>query len=367
MLETARDRETSFAVRAGNPLYSHPMPRHRNRPLCVLRFCLPLLSVLWFARPARAAEPATNGEAAWMPLSQAAALLGMAAPVPLPDGCLLSNATHAVRFSAGHRSAVMDGVNVWLHLPPREAASNDLRDIAAADYATLLQPLLSATSAAPSRLRIALDAGHGGEDTGASSARPAVHEKEITLDIAQHVARKLSAAGHHVLQTRPRDTYEPLGERVRAAAARQAQLFVSIHANSAPSNHLATGIETYILPAAGFTGTGDTFHGLTNACPGNRFDARNALLGFALQRQCAPLAAMDRGLKHARYFVLKESPCPAALVECGFLTNTNDAARLGDAAYRRHLADAIAAGLLDYARLQLPDAPTTNRPPISGH
>ncbi len=117
------------------------------------------------------------------------------------------------------------------------------------------------------------------------------------------------------------------------------------------SNHLALGIESYILPAAGFSNTGDLAHGPTNACPGNHFDTANALLGFAIQRRCAPLSAMDRGLKHARYYVLKEAPCPAVLIECGFLTNTNDAARLGDAAYRQKLADAITAGILDYTAL----------------
>ena len=304
---------------------------------------------------ARGAEPATNTEAgAWIPIAHVQAALGLTSSERLADGLVLSNAFHVLHLFSGRRSATIDGVCAWLHLPPRDAATNDLRDVARVDVDNLLQPVLLAIAAPPAQLRIVLDAGHGGDDTGARSAAPEVREKDVSLEIARHVASRLTAAGQQAFLTRTHDVYEPLGERTRFAAAHHAQLFVSIHANSAPSNHLAMGAETYILPAPGFPGTGEFAHAPTNACPGNRFDVPNALLGFAIHRRCAPLTGMDRGLKRARFFVLKESPCPAVLFECGFLTNTNDAALLGNAAYRRKLADAIAAGILDYTCLALP-------------
>jgi N-acetylmuramoyl-L-alanine amidase len=303
-------------------------------------------------------QPATNAEpaAAWVPLACMAEQFGLTNQERSAEGVAFSNAFHALRLYAGRRGAVLDGVTVWLHQPPRDAGTNDLRDVSRTDCETLLQPLLLATAAPPPRLCIVLDAGHGGEDTGARSAAPEVHEKDVALDIARQVAGRLTAAGQHVVQSRPHDAFETLGSRVRAAEKHHAQLFVSIHANSAPSNRLALGAETYILPAAGFSGTGENGHTPTNACPGNRHDPANALLGFALQRRCAPLAGMDRGLKRARYFVLKEAPCPAALVECGFLTNTNDTTRLADPGYRRQFAAAVAEGILDYTRLALPPA-----------
>ncbi|MEI8242294.1 MAG: N-acetylmuramoyl-L-alanine amidase [bacterium] len=313
-----------------------------------------LLLLMIGAACARGVETAANPETvAWVPVTHIMTSLGLTQVEHLADGLLLSNVSHSVHLFAGRRSMTIDGATAWLHLPPRDATTNDLRDVARVDFETLLQPILLATSGPPAGLRIVLDAGHGGDDTGARSAAPEIREKDVALDITHLVAAQLTAAGQHVFLSRPRDAFETLGDRTRFAAAHQAQVFVSIHANSARSNQLAMGAETYILPAHGFAGT-DAGNGLTNACAGNRFDAANARLGFSIHRRCAPLTGMDRGLKRARYFVLKEAPCPAVLVECGFLTNTNDTTRLGDPAYRRNLADAIAAGILDYTRLSPP-------------
>jgi len=313
---------------------------------------------------ARGAESVTNPQTiSWVSITNLQFALGLTNSEHLPDGLALSNASHVLHLFAGRRNATIDGVSVWFHLPPRDASTNDLRDVARVDYANLLQPILLATAAPPAHLRIVIDAGHGGDDTGARSAAPEVLEKNVALDIARRVVAVLTDAGQMVMLTRAHDIFEPLGERTRFAAARHAQLFVSIHANSSPSNHLAMGAETYILSAPGFSGTAEIAHGPTNACPGNRFDTANALLGFAIHRRCAPLSGMDRGLKHARYFVLKEATCPAALVECGFLSNTNDTARLGDPGYRRKLADAIAAGILDYTCLA--SQPTSIAPPVT--
>jgi len=321
-----------------------------------------LLPPMLAAASVALAQPPANPESiVWVPFERMRQELGLPHVDHREDGLVFSNATHVLRFYAGRRSAVLDGVCVWLHQPPRDAATNDLRDLAQPDYDGLLHPVLLATAAPPPRLRIVLDPGHGGDDTGARTAgTPETLEKTITLDITRLVAEQLSAAGQHVRMTRTGDVTAPLSDRSRLAAEQQAQLFVSIHANSAPANHQAIGAETYILAAAGYPGTGEGSSGMTNPCAGNRFDTANGLLGFAIQRRCAAQSAMDRGLKRARYYVLREAPCPAALVECGFLTNTNEAARLADSAYRRQMADAIAAGILDYGRLAtpLPEAPS---------
>ena len=326
------------------------------------------LSVLGLAS-ARGGETTTNLDAdAWVAITHVQAALNLTNYEHLADGIILSNASHYVHLYAGRRTTTIDGASVWLQLPPRDASTNDLRDILVADYINLLQPILLATAAPPVRLRIVLDAGHGGEDTGARSLSPDIHEKDVALDITRQTAKLLKAGGQQVFLTRSRDLFQTLGERSRFAASHHAQLFVSIHANSSPSNHLAMGTETYILPSPGFSGTAELTHGPTNACPGNAFDAASALLGFTIHRHCAPIAAMDRGLKHGRYYVLKEAPCPATLIECGFLTNTNDAARLANAEYRKKFAEAIAAGILDYARLswhpmsQPPAVTPTNEP-----
>ena len=171
-------------------------------------------------------------------------------------------------------------------------------------------------------------------------------------------------AGHEVWLTHSNDTLRTLGERIRFATNRHAQVFVSIHANFSPINPHAQGVETYVLTASGYVSTEERPHVSLSPCPGNRFDASNALLGFAIHRRCVPLASMDRGLKRARYYVLRDAPCPAVLIECGFLSNTNDVAHLGDTAYRRRLADAIAAGIQDYAS-RLSDPCAASKPLLS--
>jgi N-acetylmuramoyl-L-alanine amidase len=308
----------------------------------------------------RAAEPFTVETAAWVSCSNAfVKTLALTNAARTDDGLVFSNRAHMARLFAGKRNMLLDGVSVWLHLPPRDAATNDLRDITRADFDTVFYPLLSATAAPPAKLRIVLDAGHGGEDRGAcdAPAAPTAIEKEITLDIALETARILKKHGQQVWLTRSSDVYVTLPDRPRIAEQHQAQLFVSIHANFPAINPLAHGAETYVVPAAGYAITAEQNHNQVEACAGNRHDARNALLGYLLQRHCAIDASMDRGLKRARYLVLRDAVCPAALVECGFLYNSNDAARLNSRAYRRELAARIADGILDYASL-------TPRPPV---
>jgi N-acetylmuramoyl-L-alanine amidase len=323
----------------------------------VLRACL--LFLLLGAAGACAAVPVET--VAWVSITnQVAPELGFTNIVRTPEGMVLSNEQHVLRLTAGKRAASLDQATVWLHHPPRDAPTNDVRDLAWADYERLLQPILLVTAAAPARLRIVLDAGHGGDDPGAHSGEESVIEKRVTLDIARHAARLLRFAGHDVFLTRSNDTLRTLGERIRFATNRHAQVFVSIHANASPTNPHAMGTETYVLTAPGFASTEEKPHVALDPCPGNRFDAANARLGFAIHRRCLPQMSQDRGLRRARYYLLRDAPCPAVLIECGFLSNTNDAARLGNQAYRRRFADAIAAGIQDYSRV-LPSAP----PPAS--
>jgi N-acetylmuramoyl-L-alanine amidase len=83
--------------------------------------------------------------------------------------------------------------------------------------------------------------------------------------------------------------------------------------------------------------------------PGNAHDAASAVLGFSIQRRLVRDTQMaDRGLRYARFSVLKNSPCAAALVECGFLSNPTEARRLADPAHRDRIARSIAQGIMDY-------------------
>jgi N-acetylmuramoyl-L-alanine amidase len=88
------------------------------------------------------------------------------------------------------------------------------------------------------------------------------------------------------------------------------------------------------------------------AYPGNRFDAKNMLLAYQLQKAITEKAgAEDRGVKRARFQVLREAEMPAVLIEAGFMTSSADAKRIYDPAPRRQLAQAIVDGVLAYKRL----------------
>lgn len=198
--------------------------------------------------------------------------------------------------------------------------------------------------------RIVLDPGHGGKDPGKINKR-GMFEKNYALDIAQRAARLLRKRGYTVLLTREGDSFLELGDRPARANAWKADLFVSIHLNSA-SSASARGIETFALTPVGEASTADG-----NAAPkkqadeGNARDALNTLFAFKLHSAVtAKTDAEDRGVKYANFAVLRTLKCPGALIECGFLTNAADTALIATKNGRERIASGIADGIDAYAR-----------------
>ncbi len=173
---------------------------------------------------------------------------------------------------------------------------------------------------------IVVDPGHGGRDTGALG-RGGMNEKDLVLSISREVIRQLEARGATVIATRSSDRFIELEDRAKLADRSKADLFVSIHADSAPSNKDASGFAVFIYNQASL----------------QSMKAANAILG-AVKR-----AGLDtRGIYRGNLKVLREHSRPAVLIECGFLTNTNDRRQLNDAAYRQRLASLIVDGIADY-------------------
>jgi len=196
-----------------------------------------------------------------------------------------------------------------------------------------------------------LDAGHGGHDSGAVSPEGPL-EKHVVLDITKRVRTRLSDLGYTVFVTRHDDRFLSLEERPRRAEAWEADVFVSIHANS--GGETAKGTETFALSLPGHRSTnqrpGTPVSEESN--PGNRFDAENMALAFSLHRSLLTGAhgLTDRGVRRARFAVLKLAPCPAALVEVGFLTHAEEGKALATAGHRAEIADSLAAGIDNYLR-----------------
>lgn len=217
---------------------------------------------------------------------------------------------------------------------------------------------------APRPRMIVLDPGHGGVDPGAIGAR-GTQEKEVTLDIAREVARLLS--GPHRLGaklTRSDDRFLELQERVELARAARADLFISIHADSAP-NREARGLSAYTLSEK----SSDSFA----ASLARRENAVDRLGGVDLKAQKrvvkdilldltarhtknASLAArqaivkgagkdlrlLDNPMRAANFAVLKAPDIPSVLIETGFLSNKADEAILRDPKARRTVARVLA-------------------------
>ena len=178
----------------------------------------------------------------------------------------------------------------------------------------------SAGQSASSPAAVVIDAGHGGFDRGGIPGQ-SVPEKEMTLDVAQRLKALLADSGYRVIMTRDSDVFVPLATRVSIANSYQNAIFICIHFNSAKRVG-ADGIETY-------------------------FYSRDSLpLASAVHYFVAGGApSPNRGVRRRGYYVLRKTRVPAVLVECGFLTNPNEAQYVQNASYRQKLAEEIAAGI----------------------
>lgn len=257
-----------------------------------------------------------------------------------------------MEFKPGYQSAVIDGVTVFLLEPAVLDPKTRKGRPSALDQRNTVSPLVNAS---PKPLvegrpvRVFIDPGHGGTDSGALSPDRKLAESKVVLDIAKRLATYLSQTGFEVRLSRQDNTTSPLlEERTLMAAKWKADLFVSIHINATGNGDSgAHGLETFILPPAGAS---STYGGSTSSAAqtGNGNDVRNMQLGFAIQRRTLKTTKLaDRGLRRARFAVLREASMPAVLVECGFISSPRDRRMLNTAEGRERLARGIFQGICD--------------------
>jgi N-acetylmuramoyl-L-alanine amidase len=274
----------------------------------------------------------------------------------------------------------LNGSRVWLGAPVSE--NNGTYLLRRADLDNTLVPLLypRSTPAAPvARVRhVLLDPGHGGKDTGGRNPRLGIDEKTVSFDVARRVKFILEKQGFQVTLTRTQDTFVELSDRVAMAKKIRADLFVCIHFNTAADASSANGIETYVLTPQGQHSTNDAASHSASAAQvrareiGHQYGPWNTLLGYQVHTSLTrKLGADDRGLRRARFHVLRDAACPAVLVECGFLSNAAESARISTGAHREKIAQGIADGILRYRQItdQLtapaPTAPTPTPTPTA--
>jgi N-acetylmuramoyl-L-alanine amidase len=269
----------------------------------------------------------------------------------------------------GGQNASWDGLDFLLGFSPQIIAGHPF--VHALDVRKNFDPFLNPSPAMmKSNLVIVLDPGHGGTDVGAQSVFNGHYEKEYTLDLAHRLQPLLATNGWTVLLTRISDYNVPLSNRVSFAEHCKADLFLSLHFNSAAPDHEQAGLETYCLTPAGMpSNLTRGFH--DNAAltfPNNNFDTQNLQYAVFVHRAVLKINGhLDRGIRRARFLgVLQGQNRPAILMEGGYLSNPAEARRIADPAYRQQMAEALAGALEEYAGVetnltsrQLPALPAT--------
>lgn len=170
---------------------------------------------------------------------------------------------------------------------------------------------------------IVIDPGHGGKDPGAISPL-GFQEKAVNLVVAQQLASLLRQSGFRVVMTRDRDVFLELEERATLANRVDADLFVSVHADSSHSRDL-NGFTVYTARGA---------------------STRARWAAGAIVNAMRDTGLEDNGVREADYRVLVQTHCPAVLVELGYISNTREADKLRDPYTQRRLARAIAEGVV---------------------
>lgn len=261
----------------------------------------------------------------------------------------LSGRSSRVVLNVDSREAQINGVDVWLSFGVLLRGGSAY--VARLDVETTLQPLMSPPgNRSGARVKsICLDPGHGGKDPG-NCVGPN-QEKKYALLLAQEVRQSLAREGFKVSLTRTSDRYVELPDRPEIARQRGADLFISLHLNSAETSRATVrGAQVFCLTPAGAssTNTGGEGGG-AGWCAGNRNNEKNLFLAYELQRALTrKLAVEDRGVRRARFAVLRDAAMPAALIEAGFMSHPVEGRKLFTAAYRRQLAQAITEGVLAY-------------------
>jgi N-acetylmuramoyl-L-alanine amidase len=197
---------------------------------------------------------------------------------------------------------------------------------------------------------VVIDAGHGGKDSGAMCA--GVMEKDLTLDIARRVDRRLHEAGLATVMTRSGDNYVSLSERAAITNRVRDCILVSIHFNEG-GKAVSSGIETYYAERQVAAGTflASWLPFLQRPSSEASTLESQSLAGFIQDALVARTHAVNRGTKTEQFFVLANVHHPAVLVEGGFISNKEDVNKLGNADYREQIAAAINDGILHYRQV----------------
>ena len=278
----------------------------------------------------------------------------------VPSGAKIQTDTadHPLEFVSGSREAIINGARSWLCFPVIEQDGKSL--ISRTDVAKTIEPLVR-----PHRVpdvgkvqTVVLDPGHGGHDKGQVSRYGA--EKDFALDVARKLRPILQAKGLRVVMTREGDYFVPLEVRAKIANSARNSIFVSIHFNATNDDPNATGFEIFSFTPRGAPSTSDgtVAASSVNMQPGSSADAQSLALSVCIYHSLlGQLREYDRGIKRARFAVLRLTKVPAVLIEGGFLTERGESKLISNKDWRAKLAGAIGIGIENYQALPIKKQP----------
>jgi len=280
----------------------------------------------------------------------------------VPSGAKIQSETvnHPLEFVSGSREAMINGARSWLCFPVIEQDGKPM--VSRTDVAKTIEPLVR-----PHRVpdvgkvqTVVLDPGHGGHDKGQVSRYGA--EKDFALDVARKLRPILQAKGLRVIMTREGDYFVPLEVRAQIANRARDAIFVSIHFNASGDDPNATGFEIFSFTPRGAPSTSDgtVTASSVNMQPGSSVDAQSLALSACIYHSLlGHIPEFDRGIKRARFAVLRLAKVPAVLIEGGFLTERGESKLISNKDWRAKLAGAIGIGIENYRSLPLKKQPPT--------
>jgi len=260
----------------------------------------------------------------------------------------LTGQGRTIRGSAGGREVYINNVKYVLCFDMVSKGGQFL--ISAMDVTKIIEPVMR-----PGKIKdatavrtVILDAGHGGHDSGARG--PLGSEKDAALDVVLRAKKLLEENGYNVRLTRGTDVFIPLETRPSMANKYPNAIFVSVHFNKSAVGG-ASGIETYALAPRGVPSMDEEHLSYSDfrPYPGHARDSENIALATAMHSSLLRhLRLYDRGIKRARFLVIRDIVIPGVLLEGGFMNHPFDARQITGTAYRDAFASAILEGVNRY-------------------
>jgi N-acetylmuramoyl-L-alanine amidase len=267
-------------------------------------------------------------------------------------------AKNPLEFVSGSREAIINGARSWLCFPVIEQNGRLL--VSRTDVAKTIEPLVR-----PHRVpnvgkvqTVVVDPGHGGYDKGQVSRYG--YEKDFALDVARKLRPLLQSKGLRVIMTREGDYFVPLEVRAQIANKARDAIFVSIHFNASNDDRNATGFEIFSFTPRGAPSTSDNAvaPSALSTQPGSAVDAQSTALSACIYHSLlGHITEYDRGIKRARFAVLRLTKVPAVLIEGGFLTEQGECKLIAQKEWRAKLAHAISVGVESYRALGIKKQP----------